>query len=422
MPDYAETDFFMDRSLVDDPYPYFDFLRAQGAVVRLPAHNVVAVTGFEEALAVHLDTEHLSAVNSVTGPLPPIPFEPEGDDIAAQIEAHRPKMPFGEEVLTLDPPRHTPLRSLMMKLFTPSRLKEMEAYLTRLADQLLDEFEGRGGCELVHDYARPFAVLAIADLLGVPEEDRTAFRIASGGAPSQVGAGADAEVVNPMEFRHQKFLHYVEDRRAAPRDDILSKLANATFPDGSMPEPMDVVRVATLLFGAGQDTTATLLGNCLKILAERADLQAQLRADIGLVPGFIEEVLRFNGPVKSTFRLARKPMSLGGVDIPVGTTVMITTGAVNRDPRKFEDPAEFRIGRPGAKDHLAFGRGTHTCPGAPLARTETRISLERMLSRLDDIRIDPGFHGPEGARRFSYMPTYVFRSLMELHLQFTPRD
>ena len=421
MADFAETDFFMDRSLVDDPYPYFDFLRAQGPVTRLPAHNVVAVTGFEEALAVHLDTEHLSAVNSVTGPLPPIPFEPEGDDITAQIEAHRPQMPFGEEVLTLDPPRHTPLRSLMMKLFTPSRLKEMEAYLTRLADQLIDEFEARGGCELVHDYARPFAVLAIADLLGVPEEDRTAFRNTSGGAPSQVGAGADAEVVNPMEFRHQKFLDYVADRRAAPRGDILSKLANATFPDGSMPEPMDVVRVATLLFGAGQDTTATLLGNCLKILAERPDLQAQLRADIGLVPGFIEEVLRFNGPVKSTFRLARKPMSLGGVDIPAGTTVMITTGAVNRDPRKFAEPAEFRLGRPGAKDHLAFGRGTHTCPGAPLARTETRISLERMLSRLDDIRIDPEFHGPEGARRFTYLPTYVFRSLAELHLQFTPK-
>lgn len=418
MADFEDTDFFMDLSLVDDPYPYFDYLRAQGPVVRLPAHNVVAVTGFEEALAVHLDTASLSAVNSVTGPLPPIPFVPEGDDISAQIEAHRPKMPFGEEVLTLDPPRHTPLRSLMMKLFTPSRLKEMESALTRLSDQLIDEFAARGSCELVRDYARPFAMLAIAELLGVPEEDRVAFRSNLAGAPSQVGAGKDAVVVNPMDFRREKFLHYVEDRRANPRDDILSALANATFPDGSTPDPMDVVRVATLLFGAGQDTTATLLGGALRILAAAPDLQAQLRADNSLIPGFIEEVLRFDGPVKSTFRLARKPTSLGGVDISPGTTVMITTGAVNRDPRKFDDPAEFRLGRPGTKDHLAFGRGTHTCPGAPLARTEVRISLERMLARLGEIRLDPERHGPEGARRFTYLPTYVFRSLAELHLRF----
>src|SRR5262245_59399358 len=125
MADFAETDFFMDLSLVDDPYPYFEHLRAVSPVQRLPAHNTIAVTGFEEALAVHLDHDNYSAVVAVTGPMPPIPFVPEGDDITAQIEAHRAQMPFGEDVLTLDQPRHTPLRSLMMRLFTPRRLKEM---------------------------------------------------------------------------------------------------------------------------------------------------------------------------------------------------------------------------------------------------------------------------------------------------------
>ena len=183
---------------------------------------------------------------------------------------------------------------------------------------------------------------------------------------------------------------------------------------------MDITRVATLLFGAGQDTTATLLGNCLRIIAERPDLQAELRADPALIPDFIEEVLRFEGPVKSTFRLARRPTTLRDVDVPVGTVVMITTGAVNRDPRKFDEPAAFRLGRRGGKEHLSFGRGIHTCPGAALARTETRISLERILARLGDIRLDPAQHGPEGERRFAYLPTYVFRALKELHLQFTP--
>jgi len=421
MADHADTDFFMDLSLVDDPYPYFDDLRAAAPVLRLPARNTIAVTGFDEALAVHLDHENYSAVVSVTGPLPPIPFVPAGDDITDQIEAHRAQMPFGEDVLTLDQPRHTPLRSLMMRLFTPRRLKEMEDGIARLADRLIDEFADSARCELVADYAKPFATLAIADLLGVPEEDREAFRaiLATSASPSQVGAG-EAPVTNPMDFRRDTFLAYVEERRRAPQGDILSDLANATFPDGSTPSPMDVVRVATLLFGAGQDTTATLLGNCLRILAEDADLQARLRADTALIPDFIEEVLRIAGPVKSTFRLARRPTALGGVDIPVGTVVMITTAAVNRDPRKFDDPAAFRLGRRGAKEHLSFGRGIHTCPGAALARTETRISLERMLARLGPIALDPDHHGPEGARRFTYLPTYVFRALRELHLRFAP--
>ena len=419
MPDYGAADFFMDLSLVDNPYPYFEHLRGIGPVTRLPAHNVVAVTGFEEAAAVHLDTEHFSAVNSVTGPLPPIPFVPEGDDITAQIEAHRAQLPFGEDVLTLDRPRHTELRLLMMRVFTPRRLKEVEEAITHLADRLIDELEARGGCELVGDYATPFATLAVADLLGVPEADRAEFRAVVQASPSQIGQSDDRPFVNPMDFRRDKFIGYIEDRRRSPQADILSDLANAKHPDGSTPDVADVVRVATLLFGAGQDTTATLVGNCLRIVAERPDLQAQLRADPSFIPGFIEEVLRIGGPVKSTFRLARRPTSLGGVDIPVGTTVMITTAAVNRDPRKFDDPAEFRLGRPAMRDHLSFGRGPHACPGAQLARNETRITLERLLARFGDISLDADFHGPVGERRFAYAPTYVFRSLKALHLRFT---
>jgi cytochrome P450 len=419
--DYAQTDFFTDLSLVDDPYPYFDWLRAQSPVLRLPVHDTVAITGFAEALAVHLDHDNYSAVNSVTGPLPPPPFVPQGDDITAQIEAHRPAMPFGEDVLTLDQPRHTPLRSLMMRLFTPRRLKDMEAAITRLADALIDEIATRPGCELLSDYAKPFATLVIAELLGVPNDDREQFRaiLATSRSPSTIGAG-EAPVTNPMDFRRDKFTRYVEERRHDPHDDILSELANATYADGSQPSVDDVVRVATLLFGAGQDTTATLLGNALRIVAEQPELQARMRDDPALIPDFLEEVLRFGGPVKSTFRLVRRPTTLGGLPLGVGTTVMITSAAVNRDPRKFDAPDEFRLGRPGAKEHLAFGRGIHTCPGAALARAEARISLERMLARLDTIAVDEVAHGPPRDRRFAYLPTYVFRALKELHLTFTP--
>lgn len=418
MTNHDDADFFMDLALVDDPYPYLDGLRAQGPAVALPAHNVLAVTGFEEAAAVHLDTETFSAVNAVTGPLPPLPFAPEGADITGQIEAHRARMPFGEELLTLDPPRHTPLRSLTMRLFTPRRLKEMEPAIAGIADRLIDEFEGEGACELVRDFATPFSTLVIAELLGVPEEDRAEFRARLGPPASQVGSAGAQPIVSPLEFRRDKFLGYVAERRRRPRRDILSDLANAEYPDGSTPPAEDVVRVASLLFGAGQDTTAHLLGNAMRLIAEDPALQTALRYDAAAMPGFIEEVLRHSGPVKATFRLARKATEIAGVPVPAGTHVMIATAAANRDPRRFEAPGEFRPGRPGAKEHLSFGRGAHTCPGAALARAEARIALDRLLARLAPIAVDESRHGGPGERRFAYAPTYIFRALKELHLRF----
>ena len=418
---YEQSNFFMDLSLVDDPYPFFEHLRSKGPVVLLSAHNVAAVTGFEEALQVHLDTEHLSAANSVTGPLPPLPFEPDGDDITAQIEAHRAQMPFGEDVLTQDQPRHTPLRSLMMRLFTPRRLKEMEPIIAAIATDLITEIAHRRRCEFVHDFARPFALLGIAELLGVPESERNEFRANDAAATSQVGASETRTVVNPLDFRRDKFVAYIEERRRAPRGDILSDLANAAYPDGSVPPVADVVRVSSLLFGAGQDTTATLLGNAMRILADDLTLQQQLRDEPSTIPLFIEEVLRFDGPVKSTFRLARKPFTLGGIAIAPGTTVMITTAAANRDPVKFGDPATFKMGRSGGREHLSFGRGIHTCPGASLARAQARISLELLLRRFSIIEIDSSAHGPRNARHFTYQPTYVFRTLSELQLTLVER-
>ena len=416
MTDLAKADYFMDLSLVDDPYPYFEALRAQGPVVRLPAHDTVAVLGFEEALEVYRDTEHFSAVNAVTGPLPPLPFTPAGEDISGEIAEHRPRMPFGLDLLTLDAPHHSDVRALCMRLFTPRRLRELEPAITALADGLIDEIAATGRCEFVAAYAKPFSTLVIADLLGVPAQDRAAFRAMASGPVSQVGKDG-AGLVNPMDARQTMFTAYVEERKRAPRGDIMSELAQAAYPDGREPETWEVVRLATLLFGAGQDTTATLLSASLRRLAEDRALQAGLRADPAGIPAFIEEVLRQGGPVKSSFRLARKSRKLAGVEIPAGTTVAVVIAAMNRDPRRYDAPAQFRAGRPQAKDHLAFGRGAHTCPGAALARAEVRISLEQLLARFADIALDEAHHGPPDARRFDYAPTYVFRMLAHLHLR-----
>ena len=217
-------------------------------------------------------------------------------------------------------------------------------------------------------------------------------------------------------------LRYIEDRRREPRADVLTDLALAKYPDGSTPDVTAVVRSATFLFAAGQETTARLLATALKYLAEYPELQDELREHRERIPDFIEEALRIESPVKADFRLARRATTIGGVDIEPGTPVMLLNGAANRDPRRFECPAEFRLDRPNAKEHIAFGRGAHSCPGGPLARAEGHISVERILDRMRDIRFSEEHHGPAGDRRFDYEPTWVLRGLHELHLEFTPVD
>jgi cytochrome P450 family 150 subfamily A5 len=181
-----------------------------------------------------------------------------------------------------------------------------------------------------------------------------------------------------------------------------------------------VVRVAANVFSAGQETTVRLLGTALQMIGDDPDMQGRLRDDSSLIADFVEECLRYESPVKGDFRLARTGATVGGVDIAAGSTVMVLNGAAGRDPRRFEDPDEFQMDRPNAKEHLAFGRGPHACPGGPLARAETRISIERLLARMHDIGISESAHGPVGARRYDYVPTYILRGLTNLHLEFTP--
>ncbi len=326
-----------------------------------------------------------------------------------------------EHMITMDPPEHTTARSLLSRLLTPKRLKENEDFMWRLADRHIDEFIADGGCEFLAAYARPFSLLVVADLLGVPEEDHEEFRETFGAKAQRVG-GLDHKpiTINPLEWADEKFSHYIEDRRREPRDDVLTALATAKYPDGSTPEVFEVVRTATFLFAAGQETTAKLLSASLRVLGDGPDLQQQLRDDRGQIPSFIEECLRMESPVKSVFRLARKSTTIAGVDAPAGTAVMVSPVPSNRDPRRFEEPHEFRLGRKNVREHIAFSRGIHSCPGAALARVEGRVSLERILDRLGDITINEANHGPAEDRRFTYEPTFILRGLTELHIKFRP--
>jgi cytochrome P450 len=418
--DFDSVDFFSDQSLVPDPYPYFDYLRSKCPVSRESPYGVMAVTGHQEASTVYKEAA-FSACVSVAGPYAGVSFESDSDDIGDLIAQYRDQIPMSEHIVTQDPPDHTRTRGLLGRLLTPKRLKENETFMWRLADQQLDEFVSRGKCEFLEDYAKPFAMLVIADLLGVPEKDHKEFREAM--TDEVPGAlDDDSPSHNPLVWLDDKFSSYIVDRRREPREDVLTELARAKYPDGSTPEVIDVVHLSTFLFSAGMETTTKLLTAGMRVLGERPDIQALLRADRSRIPAFLEETLRMESPVKSHFRLARQSTSVGDVPITAGTTMMLLPGACNRDPSKFDAPNEFRIDRPNVREHIAFGRGNHSCPGAPLARAEGRISLNQILDRMADIRISDASHGPPGALRYEYEPTFILRGLTELHLEFTPAE
>jgi cytochrome P450 len=441
MLDYAKADFYTDKELVDDPHAYFDFLRAQGPVVPLPRPGVMAVTGYEETVQVMLDAEHFSSINAVNGPITVLPFEPEGDDISEEVAHGRSKIAYADQVVTEDGKRHLDLRSILQTLFTPSRLKALEETLRTTSDGMIDQFARDGKVELVSQYGGPYATLVIADLLGVPAADRMKFvEWLKGAIPAEMGAEPQDMTNSGFAKIGKRIFALLGQRRiyAKPvikqvrealglnrrdpsgRDEILTEIALAKFPDGSTPSLIDITALGAFVFGAGQDTTNRLLSNGFRIIATRPDIQQELRDDPKRINDFIEELLRFEGSVKSVGRLCIKTTTVAGVEIKAGTTMLLSHMAANRDPRKFENPHTFDMNRKKIKEHLAFGRGAHTCIGAPLARREVAISIERLLARMGNVRLSEAHHGNDNDRRYFYEPTYILRAMRELHLEFDP--
>lgn len=421
MTDFDVVDFFTDQTLVPNPYPYFDHLRSKCPVAPATAFNVLAVTGYDAALSVYKNPAFSSCV-SVAGPFSGMPITPgQSDDVGDLIDQYRATVPMAEHIASQDPPLHTRTRSLMNTLITPKRLKENEDFMWRLADQQLDTFLAKGQCEFLADYAKPFSLLVIADLLGVPAQDHEDFKaVFDNETVGELGKDAPTSSHNPLEWLNERFYRYLEERRRTPRGDVLTGLALAKYEDGSTPDLDDVVNLSTFLFAAGSETTTKLVSSAIRFIGDNPEFEERLRVDRRTIPAFLEETLRMESPVKAHFRMARTTTTIGDVTVPAGTTVMLLPGACNRDGDKFENPHEFRADRPNVREHIAFIRGAHSCPGAPLARAEGRISLNRILDRMTDIRISESDHGPAESRHYQYEPTFIMRGLSELHITFTP--
>lgn len=417
-----QPDFYSDLGVIADPKGYFDRLRSKCPVAREAYHGSVMVTGYDAVMEVlSRKGDVFSSAVSTIGPIPPLPFEPVGEDISEQLDAHREEIPWSAHLVCFDGKKHAEHRAFVTRLLTYSRLRQNEDYLKSLTDQLIDGFIGKGRCNVVSEYAHATTTYAIADLLGIPQEDRAALLELIGAPPSQVDGDAAHKLgADPLIFLKERFDSYIRKRLQDPGTDLMSELAASRYKDGSVPNPEMLSLLARFVYGAGQDTTSRLIAMAVRILADDAGLQARLRNEPHRIPDFLEEVLRYEGPVKVIYRLAQKNTTIGGVDVPAGTVVTICLTGASNDPAHFRDPAAFDIDRVGVRDNLAFSRGAHACPGAPLARLEGRVAIERLLARTADIRISEEHHGPADARRYRYEPTYSFRNLAELHIVFVP--
>src|SRR5215813_1196383 len=297
-------------------------------------------------------------------------------------------------ILRMDPPRHHRLRSLVSKAFTPPAITHMEGRIAELTEELMDETGGRSRIELVSDLSYPLPVIVIAEMLGVPAEDRPRFREWADALLTRDSADPlDKAQLKSVKARLNNFYDYLQEhvaqRRARPRRDLLTDLVEAEI-DGERLRDREVVGFATVLLLAGHITTTALLGNAIRCLDEHPEAQAALRADQAAIPLAIEEVLRYRSPFALLARATTTEVQVGGKTIPPRQLVMAWILSANHDERQFENPDDFIMDRqPNA--HVGFGKGIHFCIGAPLARLEARVALGILLRRYSQLSVDPTY-------------------------------
>ena len=380
-----------------------------------PHYGVFMVTGHDEALASTTTRRDFSSCNAVSGPFVQFSEPFEGDDVSDIIERHRDELPFSDQLPSFDPPRHTAHRALMMRLLTPGRLRANEEFMGRLADRQLDELVDAGPVR-VHQRLRR-AVHAAGDRRpgGRPRvRPRAVPRAPDQRCPRSSSTSRSSSSTSSSRPTSRT-------AAATPRDDIMTAMATATFPDGSTPEVNDVALLAANLFAGGQETTVRLLSFALRIIAERPDIQEPLRTTGTASPTSSRRRCGYESPLRAQFRMAKVRTTVAGVDIPAGSTMMLLPGAANRDPRLFENPAEFdldRRQRPATTWPSVTASTTAPAPTWPGPRVGSRSTGSSTARRTSRSRRTA--HGPADARRYEYLPTYFLRGLVQPRLELTP--
>jgi cytochrome P450 len=348
-----------------DPYPVYARLRALGPLHRVRTDSGVEwlVVGYDEARAALADPRL-------------------GKDWRLLFPDHDPIGVDGH-LLDTDPPDHTRLRRLVTREFTARRMEALRPRIQQITTELLDTMLPLGTADLIEALAFPLPITVICELLGVPDLDREAFRDWSHTIIDK-GDGEAAAIRGMSGY----LAGLIEDKRKGePRDDLLSALVRASDEDGDRLSAQELVGMAFLLLVAGHETTVNLIGNGTLALLRHPGQLADLRADLGLLDGAIEEMLRYEGPLRNaTYRFTREPVEIGGLTIPAGEPVVVALSAGNRDGNRYPRPDTFDIRRV-AQGHLAFGHGIHFCLGAPLARVEAQVAFTELLTRAPELAL-----------------------------------
>src|SRR5580693_1985203 len=354
-----------------DPYPMYEQLRRADLVQS--ALGAWVTVSHATAEAILRDRRFSPSPTHMRRYKPPSypPGDPRADLPAADL-------------LTLDPPDHTRLRRLVAGAFTPRAIAGLEPWIREVTVRLLTAADGAAAFDLIDALAFPLPIAVICHLLGVPAEDQAQFRAwghdVAGTLDPQTAAAAQADN-RAAELALTGYLQdLVRERRANPDDSILSALI-AAEEEGDRLSSGEVVSTALLLLIAEFETTVNLIGNGAVALLRDPDSWNRLREDPALVPGAIDEMLRYDSPVQLTYRIATEDVEVGGSVIAKGQAVLVSIGGANRDPSVFEQPDEFRIDRSDPGRHLSFSLGTHHCPGSSLARLERRIAIEELARR-----------------------------------------
>jgi len=361
----------MAPEFVEDPYPTYRRLREEDPVHQSP-------------LGFWVLTRYEDVVTSLRDPR--MVKEPIAAFVAARFGLPAPPTGMGLSMLDRDPPDHTRLRGLVSKAFTPRVIEQLRPHIQGIVNRLLDKVEGEPGMDLIEQFAYPLPVIVICEMLGVPVADHERFK----GWGLDIARGLDAILLPPdspvaersMHARHALaayFRELIAERRAAPRDDMLSGLIAAEEAGDKLTED-ELLATCILLLVAGHETTVNLIGNGTLALLRHPEQRKRLQEDPGLITTAVEELLRFDGPVQRTARIPSEDVTFGGKTIGKGEMVMPFIGAADRDPRQFPDPDRLDLGRTDNR-HIAFGWGIHFCIGAPLARVEGQIAINTLLKR-----------------------------------------
>jgi len=365
----------MDPAFVADPYPTYHRLRSEDPVHHSPLGFWV-LTRYDDVVAALRD--------------PRLAKEAIASFVAARFGAPVPAM--GLSMLDRDPPDHTRLRGLVSKAFTPRVVEGLRPRIQEIVDGLIDRAAERGSMDLIEEFAYPIPVVVICEMLGVPVEDHERFKgwsldIARG--LDLIWLGPDSEVGRRSVAARQALADYfrglIAQRRAAPRNDLLSGLIAAEEAGDKLNE-VELLATCILLLIAGHETTVNLIGNGTLALLRHRDQLQRLRREPTLIGTAVEELLRFDGPVQRTARIPSEDVVFGGRTIAKGEMVMPFIGAADRDPAQFAEPDRLDIGRTDNR-HIAFGWGIHFCLGAPLARLEGQIAVNTLVRRLPKLEL-----------------------------------